>query len=327
MADWVLAKPDIVRRAWEAGIVIPAFNVPFLPMLEPVVQAVVDQDAFALIETARIEWQKFECYGPAAVAEAFARFAVPGYVRLHLDHVPVIDEDDLEVDFLPIIRRAIELGYDSVMVDGSKLELDENIAATRAAVELAHEAGIPCEAELGAILREGAGPLPPYEELFESGMGFTDVDQAEHFVKETGCDWLSVAVGNLHGAVSKAAKDLKKTEALLDLDRLGELREATGVPLVLHGGSGVPGAYILAGVQRGIAKINVATEIRQAFEEGLRTGGGLEAGKNAVYERTLTLLKDDFRVAGLRQVLEAPSKSELGTNPDLRSHPELWGSL
>jgi fructose-bisphosphate aldolase, class II len=299
-------KPDLVRRAWEAGIVIPAFNVPFLPMLEPVVRAVVDQDAVALIETARIEWQKFECYGPAAVREAFARFDDPAHVQLHLDHVPVVDEEELEVDFLPIIRKGIELGYDSVMVDGSALALEANIAATRAAVLLAHEAGIPCEAELGAILREGTGALPPYEELFESGIGFTDVDQAARFVAETGCDWLSVAVGNLHGAVSKAAKDLKKTEARLNLEHLERLQQATGVPLVLHGGSGVQRGYILEGVKKGIAKINVATEIRQAFEEGLRAGGGLEAGKDAVYERTTALIRDYFGVAGSRRVLGLP---------------------
>jgi fructose-bisphosphate aldolase, class II len=306
MATAARLKSDLVRRAWEAGIVIPAFNVPFLPMLEPVVRAVVDQDAVALIETARIEWQKFECYGPAAVQEAFARFDAPAHVRLHLDHVPVVDEDELEVDFLPIIRKGIELGYDSVMVDGSALDLEANIAATRAAVVLAHEAGIPCEAELGAILREGAGPLPPYEALFESGIGFTDVDQAARFVAETGCDWLSVAVGNLHGAVSKAAKDLKKTEARLNLEHLERLQQATGVPLVLHGGSGVQRRFILDGVKKGIAKINVATEIRQAFEQGLRTGGGLEAGKDAVYERTTALIRDYFGVAGSRRMLGLP---------------------
>ena len=205
-----MRKQDVVRAAWEAGTVIPAFNVPYLPMLEPVVRAVRDQDSFALIETARIEWLTFECYGPAAVQEAFHRFGDPDHVRLHLDHVPVVDEEGVTVDYQPIICRALDLGYDSVMVDGSRLDLDRNIAATRRVADLAHEAGVPCEAELGAILREGTGALPPYEELFDSGMGFTDVDQAVRFVAETGCDWLSVAVGNLHGAVSKAFKNRKK---------------------------------------------------------------------------------------------------------------------
>jgi fructose-bisphosphate aldolase, class II len=295
------AQVDIVRAAWEAGTVIPAFNVPHLPMLEPLVRAVVDQDALALIETARIEWQTFECYGPAAVQEAFARFGNPDHVRLHLDHVPVVDEDDLEVDYLPIIRRALTLGYDSVMIDGSRLDLAANIAATREAVAAAHAAGIPCEAELGAILREGAGSLPPYEALFASGLGFTAVDEAVQFVAETGCDWLSVAVGNLHGAVSKAARDKQKTRARLNLDHLALLREATGIPLVLHGGSGVQSDDVLAAIEAGIAKINIATEVRQAFEEGLRTPGGVEGGKAAVYERATWLIRDYYGLTGSRR--------------------------
>ncbi|MBN1248968.1 MAG: class II fructose-bisphosphate aldolase [Anaerolineae bacterium] len=298
-----MVAEDVVRAAWEAGTVVPAFNVPYLPMLAPIVKAVADQDSFALIETARIEWQTFECYGPAAVQEAFARFGDPDYVRLHLDHVPVVDEDDLEVDYLPIVRKAIAVGYASVMVDGSRLPLEANISATRQVAGLAHAAGLPCEAELGSIVREGAGPLPPYEALFASGIGFTQVEEAARFVAETGCDWLSVAVGNLHGAVSKAFKDKKKTEARLDLDHLARLRDATQVPLVLHGGSGVRREDVLAGIKAGIAKINIATEVRQAFEQGLQATGSLDGAKAAVYERTTWLLRDYYGVSGSRKLI------------------------
>ena len=235
----MLNTATIVSNAYRAGIVIPAFNVPYLPMVEPVVRAVVDRDSFALIEVARIEWLKFECGGPAAVMEEFAKWNAPEHVRLHLDHIPVIDEDGLEVNYLPILEEAIELGYHSVMVDGSVLNLEGNIEATRRIVALAHAAGIPCEAELGAIVREGTGPLQPYEELFASGLGFTNVDDARRFVMETRCDWLSVAVGNIHGAVSGVLTDQQKTEARLNLAHLDNLRQATGIPLVLHGGSGV----------------------------------------------------------------------------------------
>ncbi|MGC9349908.1 MAG: class II fructose-bisphosphate aldolase [Anaerolineae bacterium] len=298
-----MADHDVVRAAWEAGTVIPAFNVPYLPMLEPVVRAVRDQDSFALIETARIEWLSFECYGPGAVHDAFTRFSNPDHVKLHLDHVPVVDEDAKRVDYLPLIRRALALGYDSVMVDGSRVSLEENISATRQVATLAHEAGVPCEAELGAILREGAGPLPPYEELFASGMGFTDVDQAERFVAETKCDWLSVAAGNIHGAVSKAFKNRKKTAARLNLEHLARLQDVTGVPLVLHGGSSIERDFVMAAIELGIAKINIATEIRQAYEAGLRAGGTIEAAKAAVYERTCWLLRDYYGVSGSRSVV------------------------
>lgn len=295
---------DIINNASKAGVAIPAFNVPYLPMVEPVIRAVVDQDSFALIEVARLEWIKFESQSPAAVMAEFMKWNEPDYVRIHLDHVPVIDEDNLEVDYLSIIREAIELGYQSVMVDGSRLDLEGNIEATRQVVDLAHEAGIPCEAELGAVLGHEAGPLPPYEELFESGRGFTDVNEAERFVRETDCDWLSVAIGNIHGAVSSALKDRKKVEAKLNLEHLAKLRQATGVPLVLHGGSGVKREYLLAAIKKGIAKVNIGTEIRQAYESALRESDSVAVAQDAVYDRTCWLLRDYFGLAGTRRLVE-----------------------
>jgi ketose-bisphosphate aldolase len=276
----------IVQNASEAGVAIPAFNIPYLPMLEPVVQAVVDQNSFAMIETARLEWLKFEAGGPEDVAREFFRWQNPVHVRLHLDHVPVIDEDGQRVDYLAIIQQAIDLGYHSVMVDGSRLPLDENIAATLQAVAMAHQAGIPCEAELGAVLGHEAGPLPPYDELFASEKGFTKVDEACRFVAETGCDWLSVAVGNIHGAISGGYKDQTKIAARLNLEHLEDLFQATSIPLVLHGGSGILREYVLASFRKGIAKINIATEIRQAYESILQSSGKIFMAQDAVYERT-----------------------------------------
>ena len=291
---------EIVARARELGLAILAFNVPYLPMVEPVVRAVVDQDCFALVATARLEWHKFESQGPAAVMVEYARWRRPGYVGIHLDHVPVIDEDGQPVDYVPIIRQAIELGYESVMVDGSRLDLEGNIAATRRVADLAHQAGVPCEAELGAVLGHEAGPLPPYEELYASGRGFTDPQQARRFVRESGCDWLSVAIGNVHGAISGALKDRKKVEARLNLERLEALDRAAGVPLVLHGGSGVRQEYLRAALARGIAKVNIATEIRQAYERAWRESRSVPAAQDAVYERTSWLIRDYFGLAGIR---------------------------
>jgi fructose-bisphosphate aldolase class II len=294
---------DAVRNAHAAGVVVPAFNVPYLPMIEPLIQAVVDCDAFALIETARLEWLKFESQGPAAVMNEFSRWARPAHVRLHLDHVPAIDEDGLDVDYLPIFREAIALGYGSVMIDGSRLDLEGNIAVTRQVVDMAHRANIPCEAELGAVLGHESGPLPSYEELFASGRGFTDVEEANRFVRETGCDWLSVAVGNIHGAISGAAKDKAKIETRLNLEHLDELRRATGIPLVLHGGSGVKRGYLLEAIPRGIAKVNVASEIRRVYEGTLKASGKGVVAQEAVYERTCWLLRDYFGVAGKRPLI------------------------
>lgn len=295
----------IIENARRSGVVIPAFNIPYLPMLQPVVRAVVDHDAFALIAVARPEWMKFEARSPAAVAEEFTRWANPDHVRLHMDHVPVLDEDNQPVDYLPIIRDALALVYQSVMVDGSRLPLAANIAATRAVVDLAHAAGIPVEAELGAVMGHEAGPLPPYEELFASGKGFTDVEEARRFVAETGCDWLSVAIGNIHGAIVAGARDQRKVEARLKLARLDELAAATGIPLVLHGGSGIRREDVLAAVRHGIAKINVGTEIRQPYEQAMRETGDVAAAQEAVYRRTAWVLGEHLAVAGQRRFIAA----------------------
>jgi ketose-bisphosphate aldolase len=293
----------IVQNASNAGVAIPAFNIPYLPMLEPVVRAVVDQNSFALIETARLEWIKFEAGGPEVVAREFFRCQNPEHVRLHLDHVPVIDEDGQRVDYLAIIQQAIDLGFHSVMVDGSRLPLDENIAATLRVVALAHQAEIPCEAELGAVLGHEAGPLPFYDELFASGKGFTKVEEACRFVAETGCDWLSVAIGNIHGAISEGYKDQTKIAAHLNLDHLERLFQAVAVPLVLHGGSGIRREYVLASFKKGIAKINIATEIRQAYESILQSSGKRFMAQDAVYDRTSWLIGEYFCLNNIQPLL------------------------
>jgi len=299
----MLSLSAIMKNACRAGVAVPAFNIPYLPMVAPVGRAVADLDAFALIEVARIEWLKFESRGPAEVRDEFVKLNDRDHLRLHLDHIPVIDEDGQPVDALPILRQAIDLGYDSVMLDGSLLDLEENIHATRQAVELAHAAGIPCEAELGAIAREGSGKDLPYEEIFRTGYGFTPVEDARRFAAETGCDWLSVAVGNIHGAVSQALRDRQKTEARLDLERLEALRQATGIPLVLHGGSGVRLDCVQAAFKHGIAKINVGFEIRRAYEQALGAGGDVAAAQEAVYARTCALLRETYGAAGSRRLI------------------------
>jgi ketose-bisphosphate aldolase len=291
---------QILTNAWKAGLLVPAFNVPYLPMLEPVIRAVVDQDVFALVEVARVEWRKFESRSMADVYEEFHKWADPDYVRLHLDHIPVVDEDGQRVEHLDIIREAIELGFDSVMVDGSRLDLEENIRETRRVAELAHRAGIPCEAELGAVLGHEEGPLPPYEEMFRSGQGFTDPREASRFVRESDCDWLSVAIGNIHGRISEAVRDKKKVEARLNIERLKRINEAAGIPLVLHGGSGIQQSYVLEAMKQGIAKMNIGTEIRQVYETTLRDAGDSAKAQEAVYERTCWLLKDYLCLSGTR---------------------------
>src|SRR4030042_1384320 len=158
------SSAEIVAKARKLGVALPAFNIAHLPMVAPVVRAVRDQRSFARVEVSRIDCLKFGARSMAAVAEEFRRHADPKHVRLHLDHVPVIDEDGNRAPW--------------------------------------------------------AGPRPPYEELFAAGRGFTRGEEATQFVRETGVDWLSVAIGSVHGAVSDALKNAKKVEARLRLAHL-----------------------------------------------------------------------------------------------------------
>ncbi len=300
----MLQAKDVVRRALDKHTVIPAFNIPYLPMVKPVVQAVVDKNSLAMVQVARVEWEKFGSVSLEAVAEEYAKFKNDRHTLLHLDHTPVIDEDMKQVDYLPIIRRAIAAGYQSVMVDASRLDFAGNVAATKAVAALAHEAGIPCESELGAVMGHESGPMMPYEEIFATKKGFTDVEEARSFARESGCDWLSVAVGSIHGAVAESTRHQKKPNARLDVEHIAALREATGLPLVLHGGSGILKDYIMRGVRAGIAKINVGTEIRQAYEQALAASDGdIPAAQAAVYDKVCQVITDMLEIENTRTLL------------------------
>ena len=295
----------IVRKALENGLVVPAFNVPHPPMLKAIAQAVKDENSIAMIQVARLEWEKFESISLENIAEDYMKYAVPGHTLLHLDHIPVIDEDHLEVDYIALINRAIKAGYQSVMVDGSRLDLEGNIAATKAVADIAHAAGIPVEAELGAVMgHETSQATIPYNEIFEKKMGFTEVADALKFKKESGCDWLSVAVGSVHGAIAENLLDKKKPAAKLDIERIKELRDALDIPLVLHGGSGIENDFITRGIKAGIAKINVGTELRQPYERAMRERNDVEYARECVYTRCRELIRDflhtsdDARIIG-----------------------------
>ena len=139
---------EAVKLAAAHKTIIPAFNIPYLPMVEPVTEAIKDENSVAMVQVARLEWEKFESQSPEAVAEEYFKHCKAGYTLLHLDHVPAIDEDQKLVEFLPLLERALKAGYQSIMVDGSRLPLDENIAVTAKAAELAAKYGAAVEAEL-----------------------------------------------------------------------------------------------------------------------------------------------------------------------------------
>ena len=294
---------EIMRMAFQAHILIPAFNIAYLPMVEPVVSALKELSCFGLVEVSRPDIEKFGAQSLRAVREEYEKHADRAYTRLHEDHVPVIDEDGERVDWRKWVREALDLGFDSVMVDGSRLSLEENIEVTRMVVETAHAKGVPVEAELGAVFGHEKGPPPPYEELFRTGKGFTDPEEARRFVKETGIDWLSVAIGNIHGAISGLAKDQKKVNARLSIRHLRRIVAATNVPIVLHGGTGITQESMLASIRNGVTKVNIGTGIRQAYERGLREKGSISVAQELVRGELRDLVRNYYHIQGSAQEL------------------------
>ena len=183
------------------------------------------------------------------------------------------------------------------MFDGSKLPFDQNVAITKKIVEIAHPCGIPVEAELGKVLQAKDGVNQADVEH-----AMTDPLEARRFVELTGCDSLAVAVGSVHAMRAK--------EAALDIARVEAIRQQVTVPLVLHGSSGVTEASIVAAIEHGIAKVNVATYLNEAFVEGMRAGlakypdevdprKSLQMARDAVKERVrekLRLFKSTGRI-------------------------------
>ena len=163
---------------------------------------------------------------------------------IHLDHGPW--DECLE---------AIKLGFNSIMYDGAHLPFEENIKTTRRIVEIAHDFGIPVEAELGKI--PDAGESVNWEDYY------TDVAEAQRFVEETGVDYLAISVGIVHGVVPGVKPQP------LSISRTREIRDATGIPLVLHGASGIPEDEVEAAKRAGVCKFNADTDLRHAFRAGM----------------------------------------------------------
>jgi ketose-bisphosphate aldolase len=293
-----------MKNAFERGLLIPAFNAAYPEMVKPICETLKRLGTYGMLEVARPDVEKFGARSFTTIFDEYQKYADPEFVPIHQDHIPVIDEDGVQVDYNTLLREALELGYDSVMIDGSRLPLEENIRITREVVGMAHPKKTPVEAELGAVMGHESGPLMPYEELFRSGKGFTKPEHAQRFVKETGVDWLSVAVGNVHGAITGTAKDAKKVSARLDIEHLKKIKKVTNIPLVLHGGSGVQREYLLEAVKNGLSKLNIGTEIRQAYEKALKETGSVQKAQKAVAESMEHLIVDYYQIEGTREKLQ-----------------------
>ena len=174
------------------------------------------------------------------VKRAAANATVP--VALHLDHSRSFDD----------CAAAINAGYSSVMLDGSSLPFEENIALTKKVVDLAHPLGITVEGELGRLVGEEGDLVVKGPEAAQ-----TDPAEAKEFVERTGVDCLAVSIGTQHGHYIAAPK--------LNIERLKTIHELVDVPLVLHGGSGTPAEQVQDSIRNGIRKINVATDVLTAM--------------------------------------------------------------
>jgi fructose-bisphosphate aldolase class II len=249
------------EAALAGGFAIGAFNVNGLESIQAVTEACAEEHSPVILQAcAKALAQLQRNYLIKIIEAALATADIP--LALHLDH-----GEDFE-----ICKTAIDAGYTSVMVDGSRFPLAENIALTRRVVEYAHPRGIPVEAELGKIAgNEGVVIAGPAESAY------TDPAEAVEFVKRSGCDSLAVAIGTAHGAYKFPG------EPKLDFDRLAEIkRRLPGFPLVLHGASsvpqdsvalanqyggkfsgarGVPEEMIARATKLGVCKVNINTDL------------------------------------------------------------------
>ena len=232
---------EMLKKAQEGGYAIGAFNAENLEMVQAIIAAAEAENAPVMIQTTpgTLKYAGPKCF--AGIVSRMARDAkVP--VALHLDHGNSYE----------LAEECAREGYTSLMIDGSKLPYEDNIALTRRVVAMA--CGLPVEAELGTVGGK--------EDGMEAKPQYTDPDEAADFVSRTGISSFAVAIGTAHGVY--------KGEPKLDLDRLSAVREKVSIPLVLHGTSGVPEDQVRGCIDRGICKVNYATELRQVFTAAVR---------------------------------------------------------
>lgn len=233
-------------KAREKGIAIAAFNVHNLETIQAVVEGAAEEKSPVIIQTTPGTLKHAGIpYVAACVKEAGRLYDIP--IALHVDHCPSYQT----------IVQCIQHGYTSIMIDGSMLPYDENVALVKKVVETAHYAGVAVEGELGRIGGTEDDMVVEDENAF-----FTVPSEAKAFVEDTGIDFLAVAIGTAHG--------IYKGEPKLQFERLSEIRKAVDVPLVLHGASGVSEASIKEAIRRGITKINIATELKIPMAEAIK---------------------------------------------------------
>lgn len=232
---------------WAVG----SFSVANMEMVLGVLRAAEETQSPVILQIAevRLKHSPLELIGPLMVAAAED---APGPVAVHFDHGLTIDR----------ITQALDIGFTSVMIDGSALAFDDNVAITRKTVRLAREYGADVEAEIGSV----GGSEDGSEDI---AVRCTSPEQAARFAEKTKVDALAVAIGNAHGNYKQAPQ--------LRFDILEQTAASVKAPLVLHGGTGISPEDFRRCIRHGIKKINIATATFDAVEhsvrEGYRNGG------------------------------------------------------
>ncbi len=240
-----------IRRAQQEGWAVGAFNANTLEQAQAIVFAAQMEEAPAIIQVSHRALTYIgsgnEIHGLkyiAAIGKAAARnVTVP--IALHLDHGTERE-----------VLQALALDFTSVMFDGDGYSFEENISITRRLCEAVRSVGACMEAEVGEV------PKPDGKEFDETAIAHTQPDEAARFVEATGIDTLAIALGSVHG--------LKTKQISLDLECLAAIRSRVSIPLVLHGSSGVSDNDIKQGIGMGLCKVNVATQLNQAFTKAIR---------------------------------------------------------
>ena len=240
----LVTSKEMLLDAQRGGYAVGAFNVENMEMVKAVIAAAEELQAPVMLQTtpSTIKYGTVETYAAIVAADA-KKASVP--VCLHLDHGSSYE----------LAVQCMENGYTSVMIDGSKENLEGNIAVSAKVVEAAKLKGIPVEAELGKV----GGKEDDLEAEADTN---TDPQEAKEFVERTGVTSLAVAIGTAHGFYVGTP--------VLDKERLSEIREVVDIPLVLHGASGLSDEDVMDCVKRGICKVNFATELRAAYSKAVK---------------------------------------------------------
>ncbi|SCY44242.1 class II fructose-1,6-bisphosphate aldolase [Alkaliphilus peptidifermentans] len=225
---------------------VPAFNIHNLETIQVVVNVASELNSPVILAATPSTVKYAEEELLFAIGKAAAKkHAIP--IALHLDHSEDID----------YIKKCIDLGYQSVMIDASHHAYDENVQITKEIVDYAHKRGVTVEAELGRL-----GGCEEDLVVEEKDAFYTDPSAALDFVEKTSIDSLAVAIGTAHG--------LYKSEPKLDFQRLEDISKLVNIPLVLHGASGVPEDMVRRSIELGICKVNIATELKIPFSTAVR---------------------------------------------------------